>query len=62
MLATDDALGETDCGTDHGQPGTVVHARQNESRAFGVLVLGYVGVTLPHDYWRIGPDNGELRA
>ena len=59
---TDAARPETDCGTDHGQPGIVVPARRNGSRAFGALVLGYVGATLLHDCWRIGPGNVEPRA
>ena len=62
LLARDAAQGETDCGTDRERSGIVAHAHRNESRAFGVLVLGYVGVTLPHDCSRIGPGNGEATA
>ena len=60
-LAIDAAQNETDFGTDHEQPRIAVPVHRNGSRAFGALVLGYVDVTLPHDCWRIGPGNEELR-
>ena len=62
MLVIDGAQAETDCGTDRERSGIAVPVRRNGSRAFVVLVLGYVDVTLPHDCSRIGLGNGELRA
>jgi hypothetical protein len=62
LLATGDAQGETNCGTDHERQGIVAHAHQSEIHAFGVLALGYFDVTLPRGYLRIGPDNGKRRA
>ena len=61
LLATDGARVETDCGTDHKRSRIAVHVHLHENRAFGVLVLAYVGVTLSHDWARIGPGNVELR-
>ncbi len=62
LPATDAAQAETDCGTDHGRLRIVAHVHQTGIRAFGVLALEYVGVTLQHDCWHIGPGNGELRT
>ena len=55
LPAIDDTPVETDCGAGYEHSRIVAHVHQNESRAFGVLALGYVRVTLQHDCSRIDP-------
>ena len=55
LPAIDDAPVETDCGAGYEHSRIVAHVHQNERRAFGVLALGYVRVTLQHDCSRIDP-------
>ena len=55
LPAIDDAQVETDCGVGYEHSRIVAHVHQNERRAFGVLALGYVRVTLQHDCSRIDP-------
>ena len=55
LPAIDDAPVETDCGAGYEHSRIVAHVHHNESRAFGVLALGYVRVTLQHDCSRIDP-------
>ena len=44
LPAIDDAPVGTDCGAGYEHSRIVAHVHQNESRAFGVLALGYVRV------------------
>ena len=62
LPAIDDAPVETDCGAGYEHSRIVAHVPQNESRAFGVLALGYVRVTLQHDCSRIDPGSAAQMA
>ena len=62
LPAIDDAPVETDCGAGYEHSRIVAHVHQNESRAFGILALGYVRVTLQHDCSRIDPGSAAQRA